>query len=388
MAEEENSNKDFSAVQAVHRLKKWHKYFTNIKNNNLSDIHSDFVIGILQILTKLIEFYNKNNFSLPIYYVTIIEEKIKIINSLQEKELYSKINPILTFIFEQLLSLKNILHLDCIELDNDNISRQIEVAQENLDSSSNILKFAKLKGLAGEFERQYKKYNKERILWFLISLTVLISILYKSFIFDLKYTSCSVIVMYVSLIIFSALYLNDTLLYDFIKALNPDYLNNIKNIETKQKEYFQLNNRIKWLFFFLSLCILLYYYVVENNITPLKLFQISDKAGNNLNTWQDIIPHLFIYIPLIWLLWFSIKQYHYTTKIMDAYKFKMALSLAYNEYKNECSIQKSNEKENIEYLLRGVLQVISEDPTKRDFKDTHMPWSEIKDVVRIFKSGK
>lgn len=388
MSEKQNSNKDFSNIHAVFFLQQWKDDLNEIKNNNPPNINSDFITGTLSLLTDMITFYGKHTYTMPSYYVTTIEEKIKSINTFQQERTYDKINPAIIFIFEQLLSLKNILHLDYIEFGNNDISRKIEIAQENLDSSSNILKFAKLKGLAGEFERQYKKYNKERILWFLISLTVLISILYKSFIFDLKYTSCSVIVMYVSLIIFSALYLNDTLLYDFIKALNPDYLNNIKNIETKQKEYFQLNNRIKWLFFFLSLCILLYYYVVENNITPLKLFQISDKAGNNLNTWQDIIPHLFIYIPLIWLLWFSIKQYHYTTKIMDAYKFKMALSLAYNEYKNECSIQKSNEKENIEYLLRGVLQVISEDPTKRDFKDTHMPWSEVKEIFNIVSKNK
>lgn len=387
-------------------LNEWKTYLERIKYTASSNF--EFIEKIIQNLQNMIDFYNIHKFKIPDAYINYIDNSL---NKLHIENNSDKIHYILSNILEHSSSLCNVVYLYNISSVNTGIAYMLKSTKDNLQASIDISTLSNLTGLAAEFDLQYKKYNKERIFWLMITLSLLAIINSKLFEFIMISSTLWGFLMYLFLIVSIILYLNDTLIDDLIEAFNELMNNtnpsgqNSKNTDVKLKSS-KYTNPTQYISTFISFCIFIGLYLTDK-LSCLKLFNVN-LIENKFSTWQDFIPYLSIYIPMIWLLWFAIKQYHYTTKIMNAYRFKMALSLAYHGYKKECEelfkisknsqLLQNSEQENKtlkdkeheykEYLLKEVLQVISDDPTKRDFKDTHMPWSEIKDVVRIFKNSK
>lgn len=340
-------------------------------------------------------------------HILSIDEKLTKLHTYYSNNDFNAISSVLHEIYDLLDSLQTNIKTDYLNHKNIQIYQLLNKSEKTYNKSLNILQISNLTGLAAEFELQYKKYNKERIFWLMIILSLLVIIVSKIFEFIINPSNFLAFLMYLSLIISIVLYLNGTFIDDLIREFKqPDDAPNLTKQTTVKPNPSKYTNRAQYISASIGFIIFIGLYL-SDNFSVLKLFSV-ELVTSPLNTWQDLIPHISIYIPMIWLLWFAIKQYHYTTKLTNAYRFKMALSLAYHGYKEECEellemaikIQnfennkqqkqslKDKELEYKEYLLKNVLKVISEDPTKRDFKDTHMPWSEIKDVVRIFKSGK
>lgn len=364
---------------------KWLGYFNIIDENLLDEISQTLVTSIKGTLQ---EFIRRSKIQIPDELIKIIDLKTFELYALYKNKQSDKFISFLIDIYSSLYTIKNYyknfdLHkeyerLNALEKD---LNIKIEFTKRKLEDANNTLALANLTGLASEFEYQYNKYNKERIFWLLVLVSVLLMISSKLFTIQFINSNFFILLSYISVFLFVLLSFND------------DFLKNGITISTKINIS---HTKIRNITLILPIITFIVCYLT-NNIHELKLFELS-LSNNKLDSLQDFIPHLVIYIPMIWLLWFSIKQYHYTTKMKDAYRFKKALSLAYNGYKDECEKlfktlkysekDPDKEREYKEYLLKEVLQVISDDPTKRDFKDTHMPWSEIKDVVRIFKNNK
>lgn len=361
-------------------LNHWETYLEQITYSTPQS--AEIIVKVIENFNNMIFLYDQHKFKIPAAYIRFFELNLSILYDEYIKHNYDKVNDILSDILEHSSSLSSIVYLYNIASVNTDIANMLQSTKDNLQASIDISTLSNLKGLAAEFDNQYIKYNKERIFWLLVLVSVLLMISSKLFIIQFTYPNIFILFSYVSSLLFILLFFNDDFLKDGITIAK--YKINISNTQIKLATLIP------------SIVIFVVFYLLEN-IDAFKLFDLS-LVNHEPNSLQDFIPHFAIYIPMIWLLWFSIKQYHYTTKIMNAYRFKKALSLAYNGYKEECEklfeslkdIEEFQNKEHEykEYLLKEVLQVISDDPTKRDFKDTHMPWSEIKDVVRIFKSGK
>lgn len=400
-------------IQAYYNglLNHWYAYFNEIDDNLLDESARIIVSSIRDILLSFIQ---HGHIQLPETLIKKVETKTILLYSFYKNNQLDQLLSTLINIYTLFYSISNFYKkfdleqkYKKIESLEKNIDDRIKYSNTQLNNIKNTLELANLTGLAAEFELQYKKYNKERIFWLMITLSLLVIIVSKIFEFIINPSNFLAFLMYLSLIISIVLYLNGTLIDDLIKEFKqPDDEQNSTKLNTLKPNPSKYTNRAQYISTSIGFIIFIGLYL-SDNFSVLKLFSV-ELVTSPLNTWQDLIPHISIYIPMIWLLWFAIKQYHYTTKIMNAYRFKMALSLAYHGYKKECEelfkisktsqLLQNSEQENKtlkdkeheykEYLLKEVLQVISDDPTKRDFKDTHMPWSEIKDVLRIFKSGK
>lgn len=83
----------------------------------------------------------------------------------------------------------------------------------------------------------------------------------------------------------------------------------------------------------------------------------------------------------VWLCWFSVKQYGYTSRIREDYSFKCAISMAFEGYKKET--REVNE-ELLERLLQITIASIAINPVMLfDTKSNHgSPWNEWMDGVR------
>lgn len=372
------SNKDY-----LYLLHTWYAEFNTIKSSIPSDIRYDSLTGILFLINKLISFLEKNSYSIPNYYIITIENKIEEIKKLIEEKKYDEINPLLYFTLEQLLSLNNFIHLDSIELDNNSVSKKIEIANENLKSSNNILELSNLKGLSGEFELQYNQYNSERKFWGVLIIIILIALMGRTIGITINPIDPFVLIFYI--VGFLLLFL----------WISPNFFQNIINLFLRNKSFLNTNSiqkritliQITLILTLIEFTIFVLYTLKTKTLSgeAIKLFNVSIYTPQ-YHSLQDFLPSLSLYIPLIWALWFSVKQYHYTIKLMNAYRFKMALSLAYNGYKKECD--ELGNTDHKEHLMHEVLTVVADDPTKRDFKDTHMPWAEIKEIFNIASKNK
>ena len=388
--EKPNINSTYTQQQSYYQniLKDWLKYLNSIPDT----IFDGSMSGIIRNITYYLErFIEKKDVQLLEETINDINSNLLILSKCHDNNDKVKFSNHLLNILSSLITVNNFYISNEWELKYSSIDSKNSIVQQNLNKSVNllhkvkeVLSAANLNGLAGEFERQYKKYNKERIFWSFISLFILLIIFFRIFTFNLIYISFPFLLMYLSLIVFIILYLDDTFIDDIVITYNNildksecKFLKHFKiSISTDDEEPFNFTEPIKYIVFVICIGIFLCCYT-QKSIFSLQLFEV-ELIEHKFTTWQDFIPQLFIYVPMIWLLWFSIKQYHYTTKLMDAYRFKMALSLAYNGYKDQCL-----DSEHKDHLLHDVLSVIAEDPTKRDFKDTHMPWSEFKEYLNI-----
>lgn len=363
-------------------LKEWKTYLEQIKYTTSQT--PELITQILINLENMIDFYNIHFFSISDNYINFFDSSLEnLYSQYTSKDLDSFTNN-LNCILKNLGKLKNTIYLNNISSINAKIQSDITAANENLTASINILELSNLKGLSGEFELQYNQYNSERKFWGVLIVIFVISILFRT---------VNITIHPITDITVLTIYIIGFLL--FLLWISPNSFNRLTNLFLRNKSFLNTNalhRRITIIQIALILGLIeltLISYFALHNISfagiNLKLFSVSTYkiTYNNLNEW---LPTLSLYIPLVWALWFSVKQYHYTIKLMNAYRFKMALSLAYNGYKKECD--ELGNTDHKEHLMHEVLTVVADDPTKRDFKDTHMPWAEIKEIFNIASKSK
>lgn len=363
-------------------LNDWKNYLNVIQPFIKEKETTDILKEIIFTIDDLITFYNSPQYILPSHILIYINKSLELLGQSYNSKSENEIENILYKILENLLSLKNIIHLNNLENINNNTENTLKEIQTNLKSSRTILQLSNLEGLASSFEYQYGQYNSERKFWGLIIFIILLTLIGRTVNITFHVVNIEIFIAY----LFAAI-----LIFLWI---NPNFFNIFLNFNTNKKlvleNKVQKHVRVIQLFFigmFIEISVILYYLLSPNNF-KIENFRIFTATlyKFHYNSIYDLLPTLFLCIPLIFALWFSIKQYQYSTKIMNAYKFKMALSLAYNGYKEECEKLKKNDKESQEMLIKEIIHVISEDPTKRDFTDTNMPWSEFKDIANIFKN--
>jgi DNA repair exonuclease SbcCD ATPase subunit len=97
-------------------------------------------------------------------------------------------------------------------------------------------------------------------------------------------------------------------------------------------------------------------------------------------TWLKAIARIAIAFPLIWVAWFSARQYGFASKIQEDYDFKVAIARSYEAYKKEATELDPKFKEK---LFDSVVNTFSENPLRiyKIQSDPGTPLHEITDSV-------
>lgn len=391
------NTQSFSNEEAKHEyynqlLNKWLNYLNEIDDNLLD---SSSLVIIRSIKETLIEFLQ--NGSIELLDTTIKQVEVKLIflynfyiNKQFEKLLNSliDIHTALSYVKIFYNEVKFRHEYNKIQDLSITLNHAIMTAKNKLHDLDTTLSFANLNALSDAFHDQYTQYNAERKFWGILIIIILLTILCRTVNIKLNPVDTPVISFYIIGIILLTLWIHPNLIKTLIN--NDMFLVNLifpKRFIDRLKENNSWFLKIFNILIFSELAILIstIFRIQRIDWQNLKLFEATT-YNINYNSTYDLIPALSIYIPLIWALWFSIKQYHYTLRLMNAYKFKMALSYAYSGYKKECDALGNTDHK--EHLMHEVLTVVADDPTKRDFKDTHMPWSEVKEIFNIASKSK
>lgn len=102
------------------------------------------------------------------------------------------------------------------------------------------------------------------------------------------------------------------------------------------------------------------------------------------NVFGMVLPHIGVYILLVWFTWFSAKNFSYTKQIADEYEYKYALAKAYMSYKDEALSVVIEQKNNpyLVALLDSVIKNIASSPVQCVKQDVHTPFSEVCKMVK------
>lgn len=89
----------------------------------------------------------------------------------------------------------------------------------------------------------------------------------------------------------------------------------------------------------------------------------------NTATFEQLALRLALSAPLIWLGWFSAKQYGYTTRLREDYSYKTASAMSFEGYKREAGEIKP---EMLESLLDTAIKNFGDNPVRiYSVKDNH-----------------
>lgn len=77
--------------------------------------------------------------------------------------------------------------------------------------------------------------------------------------------------------------------------------------------------------------------------------------------WEEAFVHLPLTAPLIWLGWFSAKQYGYTVRLREDYAYKVASAMAFEGYKREAE---ETDDELKKKLLDTAINNLSDNPLR------------------------
>lgn len=119
-----------------------------------------------------------------------------------------------------------------------------------------------------------------------------------------------------------------------------------------------------------------------------KAISVSDGITTNKITGSGvlglIVPHIGVYVILVWFTWFSAKQFSYTKQIADEYEYKYALAKAYMSYKDEALsvVIEHNNNPYLVALLDSVIKNIANSPVQCVKQDVHTPFSEVFKAVK------
>lgn len=360
-------------------IKEWLDFITGLEIH-AQKVSSSSLIGSINILKDLLSKDVYNIREIPHEYILNIDNKLEQFETIFLQNNTEHMKTFFYELLENLLILKNILLFDSLVQQNASTRQIINDAQNNLSDAQNILALSNLKGLAASFEYQYESYNSERKFWGLVSFVCLSFIICRVMSITILPISVWLFIFYIILSFLVFLWLNPTYvnrLYIAIISKKP-----FENIDKYKNRLLGIK-----IFSFLAIAeVLIIFISLFCDRTLVKDYRIFETTVYSfyITSWHDLIPILPIYISLVWGTWFSIKQYNYTVKLTDAYKYKIAMSLAYKGYSEECDAL--GKKDSKELLLKEVLHVIADDPSKRNFRENHMPWAELKDIATIFKS--
>lgn len=85
--------------------------------------------------------------------------------------------------------------------------------------------------------------------------------------------------------------------------------------------------------------------------------------------WEQIPAKLALTAPLIWLGWFAVKQYGYTTRLREDYAYKEASAKSFEGYKREAG---QVDAEMLKRLLETAIENLSQNPIRiYDGHDNH-----------------
>lgn len=88
--------------------------------------------------------------------------------------------------------------------------------------------------------------------------------------------------------------------------------------------------------------------------------QFTKTSDNSKELLFEMLMKITMSSPMIWLAWFSARQYSLTKKLQDEYKFKSAAATAYYGYSKEVS--HNVELKNL--LLEGAIKNFNENPSQ------------------------
>lgn len=75
----------------------------------------------------------------------------------------------------------------------------------------------------------------------------------------------------------------------------------------------------------------------------------------------EVISRIAISLPLVWLAWFSAKQYNHVSRLREDYAYKVAVAMAYNGYKDKANGESS---EMSRRLLENIIVHFAENPVR------------------------
>ena len=94
------------------------------------------------------------------------------------------------------------------------------------------------------------------------------------------------------------------------------------------------------------------------------LFYLGDKYIAPIlatSDWAQLPVRLALTAPLIWLGWFSAKQYGYTTRLMEDYAYKEASAKSFEGYKREAG---EVDPEMLKNLLDTAIKNLGDNPIR------------------------
>jgi hypothetical protein len=102
--------------------------------------------------------------------------------------------------------------------------------------------------------------------------------------------------------------------------------------------------------------------------------------------WHILLFRIPLSAPLIWLGWFSVKQYGYTRRIQEDYAFKVASAMSFQGYKNEVS----SDPILVKMLQQSAIENFSANPIRiyEEGKNHGSPIQELLDNVNEEKFKK
>lgn len=118
----------------------------------------------------------------------------------------------------------------------------------------------------------------------------------------------------------------------------------------------------------------------------------KDTLDKSNSDWHFLLFRLPFSAPLIWLAWFSVKQYGYTRRLQEDYAFKVASAMSFQGYKNEVH----SDEEILKLLRKSVIENFSSNPLRiyDDNKNHGSPLQEMienvsedrmKRIIELFK---
>ncbi|GEM_PF-2569041 len=93
------------------------------------------------------------------------------------------------------------------------------------------------------------------------------------------------------------------------------------------------------------------------SVGALTYFALTNLADSD---WHKILLRLPLTAPLIWLGWFSVKQYGYNRRIQEDYAFKVASAMSFQGYKNELT----TDADLLKLLRQSAIENFSANPIR------------------------
>ncbi|WP_421195515.1 hypothetical protein [Aeromonas jandaei] len=91
-------------------------------------------------------------------------------------------------------------------------------------------------------------------------------------------------------------------------------------------------------------------------------------------TVTQLVARVFLITPMVWLAWFSGRQYNHTSKLRQDYRYKSAVAMAYHGYKSETG---EDNDEMHTHLLQNIVAHFSDNPVRLyDKVESSMPVEE------------